>query len=208
MARGKFDKQWFVTRLREREWSQREFAKKVGIDAGRISVLFKGSKAMLLHEAQSIGDKLHVAASEVLKHAGIPVETPRTVKVVGHVNGEDGVVHYVATGTEDDVEAPSGLPDTAFALQLRAHSTRLAAFDRWLVFVSGQKLHPQKLLRQLVLLGLKDQSVLLAHIRGGYQGNTITMTHGMHEVPNVQAVWAMRVLWARQVEEWTHDGDQ
>lgn len=194
------DKQWFRDLYKERGFeSQRRFAAALEIDHARVSMLFNGKgKQMTLDEAQRFARVLGQPVNVVLLRAGCQIETTnRRVPITGYVN-ELAQVQQVGQGTEDEVDGPLDLPTDAFALQMRTHNTRAGFLDRWLVFVSGQRLAPHEVHSQLALVTLNDGSQLVGEVREGYKAGTINIHVGSERLAvNQIARWCMRVLWMR-----------
>jgi hypothetical protein len=195
MSRGRFDRQWVQQRFRERGIeTQRGIAKVLGCDPASVSILFHGKRPLRIDDARIVSAHLGVSVQEVLKRAGIDI-APQ-VKIVGHV-ASNGAVSLLATGAEDDVDAPRDLPQGAYALQVRSHFSRLAAFDRWIVFVSGLREDPVRLMNRLALVSEHDGKMWLGYLTGGYKGGTVNIQLADTIRENVPAIWAMRVLWVR-----------
>ena len=117
----------------------------------------------------------------------------RRVKVTGWIAG-DGGVHYLAAGSEDEVDGPHDLPEDAFALQVRSGGS---PFDRWLAFLSGQRQPPPAARGSLALLALADGRTCLGHVRIGYKAGSVNVHFAGQVQENVTALWAMRVLWLK-----------
>lgn len=197
VKRRKLDRHWFMQQLAQRSWSQRQFATKLGVDPGGLSLLLTGKRELHLDEAQLIADTLKIALPEILARGGVEIDgTQRKIEIKGSVD-HSGKVEFVAGGSEDETDGPRDLPKEAFAIQARTHYSKLAMLDRWLIYVSGVKQHPQTLLGQLALCGLKDGKMCMAHVRDGYKDDSVNLHFVDHVQESVQAIWAMRVLWLR-----------
>lgn len=201
----KLDRPWFEQRLRERQLSQRRFASEVGIDHARISMLFNGKGSpMTIAEAQHFSDVLRQPVHEILRRAGIDVETQHsTVKIRGHIDA-DAVVHFLGKGTEDETDGPHDLPRDAYALQVRAHNSRFAWLDRWLVYVSGVEQPASDLYGHLALVTLKDGTQCIGEVRRGYKEGTINIHLGADVRENASAEYATAVLWLRPSNDHQH----
>jgi hypothetical protein len=156
-------------------------------------MLYQGKRALRIDEARIISAQIGRGVQEVLKRAGIDI-APQ-VKLIGRVES-DGAVTLLAKGDEAEVDAPRDLPQGAYALQVRTHFSRLAAFDRWILFVSGLREEPAQLLNRLALIGEHDGKMWLGYLTEGYKSGTVSIQLADNIRQNVTAIWAMRVLSA------------
>jgi transcriptional regulator with XRE-family HTH domain len=194
MSRGRFERSWFQQSFRECGFTtQRSIAKFLGCDPASVSMLFQGKRQLRIDEARLMSAQLGVSVQEVLKRAGIDI-APQ-VKLIGHVEAS-GAVTLLAKGDEADVDAPRDLPQGAYALQVRTHFSHLAAFDRWIVFVSGLREEPPHLLNRLALIGEHDGKMWLGYLTEGYRSGAVNIQLADSIRQNVPAIWAMRVLSA------------
>lgn len=68
------DTGWFQGRLADKRLSQRQLAKRMGLDPAAVSLMLRGKRKMSAAEAADIAVLLGVSADEVLLHAGsVPV---------------------------------------------------------------------------------------------------------------------------------------
>lgn len=70
---ARIDRDWFRTKLTEKNRSQRGLAKHIGIDPGAVTLMFKGERRMQLHEAEAIASFLGEPVIDVLRAAGLPI---------------------------------------------------------------------------------------------------------------------------------------
>lgn len=190
------NKDWFTDRLRQLHISQRQLAKKIGIDPASMSYMLSGKRGMSMEDAKAIADVLLVPVTEVMRQAGIDVvDDVRKVPVAGYI-GQGGIVTLMPNGTHDMVMAPADTPAGSFALQVRMVSSPR---DGWLCFVAGTQQPPAACLDKLCLAALKDGRILIAVIKRGYKRelyNLILMYDTQVNVlENQEVTWAARLLW-------------
>jgi hypothetical protein len=70
---ARIDRDWFRTKLTEKNRSQRGLAKHIGIDPGAVTLMFKGERRMQLHEAEAIASFIGEPVIDVLRAAGLPI---------------------------------------------------------------------------------------------------------------------------------------
>lgn len=194
------DKGWFQERLRQLKISQRQLAKRIGLDPAAVSYMLQGKRAMSMDEAKAIAEQLLVPVTEVMRQAGIEVlDDVRKVPVTGFI-GAGCVVTLLPIGTHDHVMAPSDTPAGSFALQVRMVSS---ARDGWLYYVAGEQLHAVESVDKLCLVALKDGGMKKAVIKRGYKKDLYNLLLTCEEkqtvLENKEIVWASRVLWIQPV---------
>jgi antitoxin component HigA of HigAB toxin-antitoxin module len=190
------NQEWFKERLRQIKMSQRQLAKKIGLDPASVSYMFSGKRRMTMEEAKVLASHLLVPVTEVMRQAGIEVQDDvRKVPVAGYI-GAGGVVTLLPNGTHDYVMAPADTPDGSFALQVRrVDSPR----DGWLCFVSGSQQPPAQCLDKLCIVALKDGGLLCAVVRRGYKRDLYNLILMYEALPNVlenkEVTWGARIVW-------------
>lgn len=190
------NQEWFQDRLRQLRISQRQLAKRIGIDPAAVSYMFQGKRAMSMDEAKAIAEQLLVPVTEVMRQAGIDVtDDVRKVPVAGYV-GAGCVTTLLPNGTHDHVIAPADTPAGSFALQIRmVHSDK----DGWLYFVNGTQMQPSELLDKLCVVALTDGRLLLATIRRGYKRDlynlVLTYDDKAEVLENKEVAWVARIMW-------------
>lgn len=193
---SEINQDWFQERLRALKISQRQLAKKIGIDPASVSYMLSGKRRMSMDEAKAVAEHLLVPVTEVMRQAGIEVlDDVRKVPVAGYV-GLGGTVTLLPNGTHDLALAPADTPDGSFALQVRmVNSPR----DGWLCFVSGIQQSPVECLDKLCVVALKDGRMLCAVIKRGYKRALYNLILIYDAAPNVlenqEVTWGARVIW-------------
>lgn len=187
------DTDWFRARLAARKLSQRGLAKAMGVDPSAISLMFRGMRRMTVEEAGQVAVLLQATTQEVLEAAGVPVQGGERVRLMGYVQAGGRVV-LEAEGLHDTVEAPPGLPVDAVAIQARHGGQE----DGWVYYLSETHGAPAAAIGQLAVAAVKDNGLLLAHVRRGYRAGAFNLTPtGGAEQHNVALAWASPVLWIR-----------
>lgn len=191
---GEINQGWFKDKLRAVKLSQRQLAKKMGLDPASVSYMLSGKRRMTMDEARQIASHLLIGVTEVMRQAGIDVlDDVHKVPVAGYVSA-GAVVSLLPKGTHDVVTCPADVPSGSFAIQTRIVSS---PSDGWLSFVSGMQEKPEDCAGKLTVLALKDGRMLQAIIKRGYkQGyyNLILMPEG-GVMENTEVAWCARILW-------------
>lgn len=190
------NQEWFKEKLRHVKISQRQLAKKMGLDPASVSYMLSGKRSMSMNEAQSLAGHLLVPVTEVMRQAGIDVlDDVRKVPIAGYI-GKEGSVTLLPNGTHDTVVAPADCPANTFALQMRVVNSYR---DGWLYFVTGVQQPPQGQLDKMCVVALKDGGLIITVIKRGYKRELYNLVL-MHEsearvLENKEVAWAARVLW-------------
>lgn len=191
---GEINTEWFQDRLKAIKLSQRQLAKKIGIDAAAVSYTLNGKRKMTMDEAKKIADVLLVPVTEVMRQAGIEVtDDVRRVPIAGYV-APGCLVNLLPKGTHDMVNAPADVPAGSFALQTRWVN---APSDGWLSFISGVQEQPAECLDRMVVCALKDGRMLRGILRRGYKSGlyNIVLIPESSVLENQEVVWCARVMW-------------
>lgn len=72
---AKIDAAWFRSKLTQKNRSQRALAKHLALDPGAITLMFGGKRRMQMDEAKKIAVFLGEQLTDVLRAAGMPIET-------------------------------------------------------------------------------------------------------------------------------------
>lgn len=171
----RIDGRWFTSTLRDRRISQRGLAKLMGVDPASIHRLLTGKRPMRLDEATALSKLLDKPVSEILDHAGIPLQTADTVPVAGWVDGI-GEAH-LETDQKNPERVPglAAMPSSTFALRAQTGGTPLQFIDGWLLYVelplqSGE-IDPD-VIGRYCLVELESGARLLRWVRRGYKRGT------------------------------------
>jgi transcriptional regulator with XRE-family HTH domain len=187
------DTDWFTNRLAERGLSQRGLAKLMGLDPAAVSLMLRGKRRMTVEEASQLAVLLQSTSTEVLEAAGVPVTGGDRVRVAAILQ-VSGHVELVAEGLHDTVEAPPGIPVDAMAIQSRTGGLD----DGWLYFTSAGHAKPESVLGQLALVAIRDNGLLLAHVRRGYRKGAYNLVDvAGRALQSVELAWASPVFWVR-----------
>lgn len=192
------DSSWFRNRLTDRQMSQRGLARKLGLDAAAVSLMFRGKRRMQMHEAADVARLLGVPLDEVLAHAGIKAPTGQhemhehTVPLVYWMDGQ-GEMHTVDPG--ERIEITAALPNDVAACQCRTAMSPIEHMDRWLLFFRAPTksgVDPEAVGRYAVMR-LHGGVMTAGHLRPGYKRGTYAV-HGPINLMDATVEWATPVV--------------
>lgn len=146
---GYIDKKWFENAMKDRGMSQRQFAKRVGLDPSQISLLLSGKRRTKKSDILMFAENLNAPVNDVLRAVGIPVEeTNKTIKVplLGIAN-EDGIIQK--NNVEEFVKVEAKLPSRAGAIRLQAVGHFM---DGWVFVYDLVKDHDPETIRTLSII--------------------------------------------------------
>lgn len=200
MPASRIDTDWFTAKLADRQMSQRQLAKRMGVDPSAVSLMFRGRREMRMTEAAEIANLLGVPVAEVLQHAGLEVDSAsnRTCPIVGFIGGE-GEVYSDWSRETDRAPCPPDAPKNTVALQYRTTMTRLELVDGWIVFTTPpQGLDPDAVNR-LCVVKIRNGVTLVRHLRRGYKPRTYNLIDpfGAVSIDNADVEWATPVVEIR-----------
>lgn len=75
------DTRWFKDRLADRRLSQRQLAKRMGLDPAAVSLMLRGMRKLSAAEAADLARQLGVSTDEVLARAGSTPTIPARVEL-------------------------------------------------------------------------------------------------------------------------------
>lgn len=188
--------EWFKQKLSERKLSQRQLAKRMGLDPAAVSLMLRAQRKMTNEEAHFIASTVGVPVTEVLRQAGIEVlDDVRAVPISASVNEKAAVTLFPAK-THDRVHGPADCPAGTYAVQVRAPAQPQ---DGWLLFVSPAQQEPIELLDRICLVTLKNGTQCIAMVRRGYRAGTFNLiTYPDREQRMDQDIaWASHILWIK-----------
>lgn len=186
---------WFKQELAARKMSLRELAKKMQLDPGALSLTLRGKRRMSSDEAHRIGILLGVPLTEVLRHAGVPVDDDiRSVPLRGKVDAQ-GSVSDIKTQTR--YAAPPSVPASGIVLQVRDAASHC---DGWLLFVDDKELPAEDVVGQLCAVELTNGKHVVGTVKKGYESNTYNVVNkllGLATTEHSGVKTAAPVLWIR-----------
>jgi transcriptional regulator with XRE-family HTH domain len=193
------DTRWFRDRLADRQMSQRELARKMGLDHASISGLIRGKRPMRMQEAATIARLLGVPVSQVVEHAGLKLEDSRQCAIVGYVDGT-GEAHIDWHSESDRAPCMLGCPERCVAIRFQTAATTLDHLDGWLAhLLIPDDGVPADSVGRLCLVKLREGMKIVATVRRGYQPgrwNLIRLAGGALEGADLQWATPIRVLRA------------
>lgn len=161
------DVKWFRSQLAERGLSQRELARKLGLDQSAISLTFSGKRRMQFTEAASIARLFSLPVSDVLRHAGMPVDDPaQTVPLCSFYDGH-GESTCIEFKDAERVKPPVPMPQGSTAMQCRTAGSPLEYMDGWIVFCGPPTETIQ--LDQFCRIKLRNGLRVMGTVRRGYK---------------------------------------
>lgn len=129
---------WFTNALRDRRLSQRELAKRLGMDPGGLNRRLKGKSRLQLADASRIAIILEVPVADVLKNAGVDMrdlttERENRVAIVGWVDS-NLTVHAGKPKGPGHAEAPPIPLEGLKALRFVTAASAMDAYDGAVAF--------------------------------------------------------------------------
>ena len=110
------NKAWFQERLKTLGISQRQLAKRIGLDPAALSYMLAGKRAMSMDEAKAIADIFLLPVTEVMRQAGIDViDDVRKIPIAGYCTSDCSIT-MMPKGTHDMIVAPADAPSGSFAI--------------------------------------------------------------------------------------------
>lgn len=184
---------WFRTKLSDREMSQRELARRMGLDSAAVSLMLRGQRQMKLTEAAEIARLLGVPAEEVLANAGVHLGAGGAqVQIAGTMDGHGEVSWATGLGK---VTLPGPVGSATKAIQCRTAGTPLDYMDRWLLFVGSPSdgVQPEAMER-LSLVKIRKGMTSIAQVRRGYQAGRWNLSGPVSAITDADVEWATPVV--------------
>lgn len=191
------DTRWFRDRLADNRMSQRELARKMGLDHASISGLIRGKRPMRMTEAGTIARLLGVPVSQVVEHAGLKLDEARQCVVVGWVDGTSEA--HIDWNTESErVPCVLGCPPRCVAVRFQTAATALDHLDGWLAhFVMPGDEVPADAIGRLCLVKLREGMTAICSVRRGYRPgrwNITCLIGGQMESVDLQWATPIRAM--------------
>lgn len=184
---------WFKGLMADRRISQRELAKRLGVDHSALSLAFRGKRHMKMTEAADLARLLGVPVADVMENAGIKADE-RTIPLKGWIDGHNEL-HY--EDSDIRVTSPSPMPEGSFAIQYRTSGTAIEHVDGWTLFVRTP--HggiPAECLNKTCLVKLTDGMQMVAFVKRGYRrGRFNLIFNASQHMNDVELEWATPVMY-------------
>lgn len=169
------DTKWFRDRMAEAGLSQRQLAKKLGLDQSAISLTFTGKRRMQFKEAADIARLIGLPVSDVLKNAGVPVDDGKQTIPIAAIYDTHGEVHCIGYDGER-VVPPMPMPPGSTAVQCRTAGSGLEHMDGWLIF-NGPHVKPEQMpLDTFGAVKIRNGVCVLGSVRRGYKKGRYNVT--------------------------------
>ncbi len=186
------DTKWFRDRLAEAGLSQRQLAKKLGLDQSAISLTFSGRRRMQFKEAADIARLLGLPVSDILKNAGVPVEEGRqTVPLMGYMDGS-GEIHCLHVEKADRILTPQPMSEGSAAIQCRTAGSLLEYMDGWMIFKEKPTTNPP--IGRFCIVKCKGSIRTIGTIRRGYKAGRFNVTGPAIDVMDADLEWAAPIV--------------
>jgi transcriptional regulator with XRE-family HTH domain len=183
---------WFKSLMADRRISQRELAKKIGVDHSALSLAFRGKRNMKMAEAADIARLLGVPVAEVMENAGIQSDA-KSVPLRGFVDGH-GEMH--SEESDERIPAPHAMALGSFAIQCRTSSSPLEYMDGWLLFVAKPVDHVSaEVVGKFCLCRLVDGVQVIGTLRRGYKRGRYNLINANSQMTDVDVQWAAPILY-------------
>jgi transcriptional regulator with XRE-family HTH domain len=120
MNATKINTAWFRDRIAARQTSQRKIAKAMKLDPAAVSLMLRGLRNVLPHEAEQLARELGVPLNEVLENLGVDVQAGAAGRatILGWADDEGVVRMQRPAEGPRKLEAPIGMPsDTGIVVR-------------------------------------------------------------------------------------------
>ena len=183
---------WFKGLMADRRISQRELAKRLGVDHSALSLAFRGKRQMRMAEAADLARLLGVPVAEVMENAGIQADT-MTVPLRGFVDGH-GEAHIKED--EERVTSPHAMAVGSFALQCRTSSSPLEYMDGWMLFVTKPLDQiPTGAQGKFCLVKISDGVQVIGTLKRGYKRGRYNIINAGSQINDADVDWAAPILY-------------
>lgn len=208
-----FNAKWFTDQLKKLEGgkgiSQREAARRLGLNQATISLMFKGKRLMPMSEAPKWAELLNCGMEDVMNNAGVDVpEGAPAVKgsmtklpVEGWADG-DLVVHWGAVGLKGSktVANPGSRSGHTKCIRCQTSGSKFQGMDGTLVYYDHYEgIAPESVGRWCVVkIRGSDASMIRVPNRGYESGkHNLQLPTGETSEENVIIESASPILWMK-----------
>lgn len=184
---------WFKGLMADRRISQRELAKKLGVDHSALSLTFRGKRNMKMNEAADLARLLGVPVADVMENAGIKPDE-RSIPLKGWIDGHNEL-HY--EDSDIRVTCPSPMPEGSFAIQYRTSGTPIEHNDGWTMFVrTPQRGVPAECINRTCLVKLSEGVQMVGFVKRGYiKGRYNLILNASQHMNDVELEWATPIAF-------------
>jgi transcriptional regulator with XRE-family HTH domain len=191
------DTQWFIDKLAQRDMSQRDMAKLMGVDPASVNRMLRGQRKMTMAEAAQFAALLNVSTAEMFERAGLDVPGRAKVKLLGHINAKSEAT-FGPKGGHSFVDSLGELPLETIALQARTAGTKMDRIDGFIYYIDHQKSAPANYMGSWCLCALKDNGAVVGMVKKGYARGTYNLVLLDGEViENVEILWSSPLLYLK-----------
>lgn len=194
---------WFTRLLRENRISQRELARRVGVDVGGLNRRLHGQLRLQMDEASRIAQVLHVPIDEILVNAGVALPEhikPKTkgVPIVGWVDSHF-TVHFEKVSGPRFAEAPPVPIAGLVALRIQSAMSKAEAFDGAVAYYRPEEGVPAEAIGKLCVVALTSGESIVRVVRPGYARGqyNLASSSGDPEIESVILKSAAPIVWLK-----------
>lgn len=189
------DTKWFRQLMADHGLSQRQLSKKLGLDQSAISLTFSGRRRMKFEEAADMARLFGLPVSEVLQHAGVPInEGKPTVPLCSTYDGE-GESHCIGVDKAERIVPPQPMPEGSTAVQCRTAGSKLEHMDGWIIFCEPptETIPLDQFCRVKIRNGIKTLGV----VRKGYKRGRYNLNGPCCQMHDIDIEWVQPVVGIR-----------
>lgn len=177
---GKPNYKWFKDALSDRRLSQRELAKRLGMDPGGLNRRLKGKSRLQLADASKIAIILEVPVGDVLRNAGVNMQEIATeggrVAITGWVDS-DLTIHAGKPKGSGTVEAPPIPLKDLKALRFVTAASVADSFDGAVAFYREGAGVPAEAMGRPCVVTTGTGLCVLRVLRPGYSRGRYNLAH-------------------------------
>lgn len=187
----------FRDRLAEREMSQRELARRMGLDSAAVSLMLRGRREMKIAEAATIARLLGVPAQEVMTNAGVNVSSRgQSTPVVGIMDGLGEVTWASAKKLGTAPRPTADLPADLRAIECHTEGSALDYMAGWVLFTTDPKdgVDPD-CIERLCVVKLRTGGVSgVAQVRRGHKKGRWNLSGPLGNIKDADLEFASPIL--------------
>ncbi|MES2348474.1 MAG: helix-turn-helix transcriptional regulator [Pseudomonadota bacterium] len=197
------DARWFKDRLADKQISQRQFAKMLGLDPSAITRFLDGDRNLSMDEAVAFATICGVTLDDVMRRTGVKLPSANgkgAAPVVGWVD-DRGIIHQDgADAAHRTVPLPPECPADSVAVRYKAPESASSVMDGWLYYYTRTERVPPEAIGKICVVQVKAGPAMLVHLRKGYTSGTYSirpLAIGAEMAENVVVERAAPILWIR-----------
>lgn len=184
---------WFKGLMADMGISQRELAKRIGINHSALSLTLRGKRTMKMSEAAELARLLGRPVSEVMENCGIQADAT-TVPLRGWVDSHNELHQEPDTVR---ITTPVPLPVGSFAIQYRTSGTIMEHVDGWMMFVWAPSAGvPNEAIGKLCLVKVQDGMQMTGVVKRGYRRGAYNLImSAAQQLNDINIEWAAPIVF-------------